>query len=278
MDKNELFKLQVSKCVKCGACVRDCAFRALRQGDDGLPEFAHPEKCMSCQHCLAVCPTGAVTFDGKKPEDSVPLKGLELPGATAVANWMATRRSVRQYKAQDVDRALLDNILKTLGSSPTGCNAHSLTFTCIAGNEAMDKFRKDFIRVIEQHRDGTKLLPRWLAIAAIKLRKGGEDVFFRHAPGLLIVSADETAPSATTPETDVAIACSNFELIANANGLGTCWCGFLPLVQKEVPEILENTIGVRRTSPFYAMMFGIPSVRYARGVQRETYAKIRYRD
>lgn len=274
----DLFKIDGSKCVKCGACVRDCAFRALRSGEDGLPRLAAADRCMRCQHCLAICPVGAITLDGKRPEDSKPLKGLVLPSAEAVANWMVTRRSVRNFrKDEDVDRATLDRVLKVLGNTPTGCNARALTFTCMPDRASMDRFRKDFIKVIERHRDGTKLLPRWLAIAAIKLRKGGEDVFFRSAPGMLIVSSDVSAPSVTTPREDATVACSNFELLANANGIATCWCGFLSLVQREIPEILEDTIGIGRNNPFYAMLFGKSAVRYMRGVQRGDYANIVYR-
>ena len=274
----DLFKIDDSKCVKCGTCVRDCAFRALRSGEDGLPRLAAADRCMRCQHCLAICPVGAITLDGKRPEDSKPLKGLALPSAEAVANWMVTRRSVRNFrKDEDVDRATLDRVLKVLGNTPTGCNARALTFTCMPDRASMDRFRKDFIKVIERHRDGTKLLPRWLAIAAIKLRKGGEDVFFRSAPGMLIVSSDVSAPSVTTPREDATVACSNFELLANANGIATCWCGFLSLVQREIPEILEDTIGIGRNNPFYAMLFGKSAVRYMRGVQRDDYANIVYR-
>lgn len=273
----ELFEVDDSKCVRCGACVDDCAFRALRAGKDGRPSMAHPERCMRCQHCLAVCPVGAVSFDGKRPEDSVSMAGLELPGAEALSNWMATRRSVRRFAAEDVDRATLDRVLKTLGNVPTGCNARSLTFTCFPTRKSMDAFRRDFIDVVAHHRDGTKLLPRWLAVPAIKLRNGGDDAFFRGASGMLIVSSDETNPAVTTPREDVAIACAHFELLANANGIATCWCGFLHLVQKVVPELLETSAGIRRATPFYAILFGRPAVRYHRGVQREDYARIVYR-
>ncbi len=51
----------------------------------------------------------------------------------------------------------------------------------------------------------------------------------------------------------------------------------LKLVQQEIPELLEQTIGLRRTVPFYAMLFGRPGVRYARGVQRDSYARIDFR-
>ena len=152
----EIFEVEESKCLKCGACVRDCAFRALRSGDDGLPRLAFPDRCMRCQHCLAVCPVGAVTFDGRRPEDSLPVKGLALPGLDAVENWMRTRRSMRRFAAEDVDRATLERILKVLGNTPTGCNARALTFTCFPTRKAMDGFRNDFIKAIEQHREGTR--------------------------------------------------------------------------------------------------------------------------
>ena len=273
----ELFEVDGAKCVKCGACVRDCAFRALKMEDAG-PRMAFPDRCMKCQHCLAVCPTGAVTFDGKRPEDSLPVGNLQLPSLESVENWLRTRRSVRRFAAADVDRATLSRILAALGNAPTGCNARSLTFTCFPTHESMDRFRHGFISAIERHRDGTKLLPRWLAVPAIRLRKGGEDMFFRGAGGMLVVSSDEKAPGVTTPREDVTIACAHFEMLANAAGIATCWCGFLGLVQREVPELLEQTIGLSRTAPFYAMLFGLPAVRYARGVQRDSYAQIDFRE
>lgn len=275
--KTDLFEVDKAECVKCGACVRDCFFGALRSGEDGFPVMKNPEKCMRCQHCLAICPKAAVSLDGKVPADSLPTEGLALPKADEVGNWMRTRRSTRRYQQRDVEPEKLDRILRTLANSPTGCNARSLTFTCYPSVASMTAFRTRFIKAIEEHRDGTKLLPRWLAVPALKMRRGGEDMFFRGAPGLLIVSSDETNPEVTTPTEDVVAACTNFELLAQANGLGTCWCGFLRLVQQEVPELLEKTSGIRRTTPFYAMMFGYPAVSYRRGVQRDDYATIVYK-
>ncbi len=273
----ELFKVDGEKCLRCGLCVNDCAFKALSAGKDGFPLMSHAEKCMRCQHCFAICPAGAITFDGISPKDTPAVGELDLPNDVQIENWMKTRRSVRNFRDEDVDGAVLDKVLKILANTPTGCNAHALTFTCLPDRASLKKFKAAFLSAIEEHREGTKLLPRWLAIPAIRLRNGREDVFFRDAAGLLIVSCDETAPSVTTPLEDVAVACSNFELIANANGISTCWCGFLKLVQNEVPELLEKTLGIRRSTPFYAILFGKGTIRYARAVERSAYAKIEYR-
>lgn len=270
----KLFDLDTAKCVRCGLCVRDCAFRALKSGEDGYPALPDETKCMKCQHCFAICPRGAIAFDGKRPADSIATANLELPTAAAVENWLHTRRSCRFYRDADVEPAVIERILKTLGNVPTGCNARSLTFTCYSTRTAMAAFKERFIHALENHRDGVRLLPRSIAVPAIRLRRGGEDIFFRGAPAMLIVSSDETDPGVATPQEDVTIACAHFELLAQAHGLATCWCGFLKLVQQAVPEILEATSGIRRTTPFYAMLFGYPAVRYQRTVQRDDYAKI----
>jgi ferredoxin len=272
------FEVDSSVCLRCGACVRDCAFKVLSFDRTGLPSMPHPEKCMRCQHCFAVCPVGAITFDGVKSTDVAAVKDLELPNADQIANWIRSRRSIRKFAAEDVDPVVLDNVLKLLANSPTGCNARALTFTCYPNRAAVNEFRAAFLKAVEEHRDGSKLLPRWLAVPAIKLRNGGEDIFFRGASGILIVSSDERVPGVTTPQEDVTIGCSNFELLANANGISTCWCGFLKLVQNESPELLEKVVGIRWTTPFYAILFGRKAVKYMRCVERGAYAGIVYKN
>lgn len=271
-----LFELDKTNCVRCGACVRDCSFGALKTDAAGYPFIKDEKRCMRCQHCFAVCPKGAITFDGCRAADSVATAGLTLPSAEAVENWLQVRRSVRRFQEADVDPATLDRILRLLGDVPTGCNARALTFICHPTRQSTDAFRQRFIHAVEEHRDGTKLLPRWLAVPAIKLRQGKADIFFRGAPGLLIITSDETDKAVTTPREDLAAACTYFEMLAHAHGLATCWCGFLQMVQKVVPELLEKTSGIRRTTPFCAMLFGRPALTYPRGVQRSAYAKVVY--
>lgn len=274
----ELFGLDRSRCVKCSLCVKDCLFGALKAGESGYPVMANPDKCMHCQHCLAICPKSAVTFKGKRPEESLVADSLDLPTIGQMDNYMRTRRSTRRYRDCDVDRQVLERIFRALGNSPTGCNARALKFTCLATRKAMNEFREKFIRAIEEHRDGEKLLPRWLAVPAIQMRKGRSDIFFRGAPGMVIISSDETAPGVSTPDEDVVIACSYFEMLAQASGLGTCWCGFLKLVQREIPELLVKTLGFRPTTPFYAVLFGHPALAYQRGVQRDGEAAVDWRE
>ncbi len=276
MSKDPRFHVDAAKCVTCGACVRDCAFKALKSDAEKRPVMAHPARCMLCQHCLSICPAGAVSIDGKKAEDSLRLRDAEFPSAKAVTDWMAFRRSIRQFRPEDVDRASLDAVLRALGNAPTGCNARSLTFTCYPTRAAVKKFTADFIDVLEAPHP--HMLPRWLAAPAIRLRRGGGDMFFRGAPGLLIISSDTDNKEVTTPQEDVAAAVTYFEMLANAHGIATCWCGFLRLAQGVVPELLETIAGIPRKHVFAAVLFGTAAVKYPRGVQREGYATVRMMD
>ena len=61
-----MIAVDAEKCVRCGACVRDCIVEVLKPGADGVPCVASGEErfCLNCQHCLAVCPQGAVVCNG----------------------------------------------------------------------------------------------------------------------------------------------------------------------------------------------------------------------
>ena len=89
----------------------------------------------------------------------------------------------------------------------------------------------------------------------------GDDVVFRNAPHMIVVSAPKNAPCR---EADPWIALSYFDLLAQANGLGTCWGGFAVYAFKwmrcfrralKIPE--DHSVGA-------VLLFGPPAVSYAR--------------
>ena len=55
------------KCIKCGACAKDCITYSIEFDNEGFPLISQDgnERCISCQHCFAICPVGAITFDNK---------------------------------------------------------------------------------------------------------------------------------------------------------------------------------------------------------------------
>jgi ferredoxin len=266
------FKLNAAACVGCGACVRDCPIHILTLGPDAKPavKAGKEDSCIHCQHCLAVCPKAAISVCGKDPADSLPVAGMDVPSAEQMKNLLYSRRSIRQYLPRDVARGLVDRLLAILANVPTGCNAQDLTFSVVYGKAQMDILRERVIETIAKA-PMPPMLPRFIAVPAIAYRHGKADEFFRGAPHLLIVSAGNRS---TTPNEDCVAALAYFDLLAQSFGLGTTWCGYLKMIVDAVPPV-RTLLGLPPATPFYAMLFGYPAVRYARAVQRDDAARTR---
>lgn len=269
------FSIDQSLCTRCGLCVSDCVMRIIEQDDNGLP-YISPEKaanCFACQHCLAVCPTGAVSVLGKNPADSQPIPGIGIPSFEQMDHLVRSRRSVRHYKDENVDPALIETLLKSLAHAPTGVNRQELTFNVIDDKEVMRQFSDTVLTALAEAA-ANEDVPGHFAIAkqmASYPRDVAASIIFRTAPHALIISAPPDAPCGAE---DVALALAYFELLAQSAGLGTVWWGYLRAILMAVPS-LKSVLGIPDDHHFYAMLFGIPAIQFARTTQKEDVAKVR---
>lgn len=53
--------------TKDRACVDACPVEAFHEGDDQL--YVHPEVCIDCVACVALCPVNAIYMDGDVPAE-----------------------------------------------------------------------------------------------------------------------------------------------------------------------------------------------------------------
>ena len=271
------FTVDHNKCVRCNACVTDCPRHIIYRADsvnDGLPAILpqNEQHCLECQHCLAVCPTGAVSVFGLLPHNSIELTAEKLPSASQMHTLLRARRSVRQFKPKNVSCSMIDDLLATLSNSPTGCNDRSLRFLVVSDSNQMMKLRLLVIEALERQMQCNAAMPAFLSAGVAAYRQQGIDELFRGAPHLLLVSAAENASS---PKEDVDLALAYFELLAHSAGLGTTWCGYLKFAVDAAPE-LRATLGLGPQTQFYAMLFGYPNVYYARTVQRDNAACVEH--
>ena len=270
------FIVDGTKCTRCGQCISDCVAKIITQSGGDVP-YIRPEdeaNCIRCQHCLAVCPEAAVSIFGLRPANSQPLKEDSFPALDKMLTLVRGRRSVRQYRDENVDRGLLRQLLEALGNAPTGVNRRALTFSVIDDRDTMLRFRaKTYDMIADAIASGQ--VPghhsEFLKEVDTAWREKGADTIFRGAPHLLAVSA---GPDAVCPQEDVALALAYFELTAQCAGLGTVWCGLATWAMEAVPELKEAT-GIPPDSGYYVMLFGVPGVRYPRTVQRDGAASIR---
>jgi nitroreductase/NAD-dependent dihydropyrimidine dehydrogenase PreA subunit len=255
--------------------VNDCPARIIAQKGKAVPNISAEKEpaCLQCQHCLAVCPTGALSILGRNPEDSLSMSADSFPTLEQMTHLLRGRRSVRQYQDANVDPALLDQLLKTLSNTPTGINKGSLTFSVIADKSVMADFQQQVMTALTAAAAENRIPERfaYLHAATSWPYEYGVKLLFRTAPHALLVSAP---PSTPCPEQDIASALATFDLLAQSAGIGTVWWGMLSMVLETVPE-LKSFWGLPADHRYYAMLFGIPSVRYARTVQRDDAAVIK---
>ena len=258
-------------CRGCGKCVKDCAMGVLGM-QEGRPvvKDGRADACMDCQHCLVVCPEGAVTVNGVGPDDCRNLDEMPIPPTNEVANLLMTRRSIRQFVKADVPRGEIAELLEVLKYVPTGCNMRHLVFKVVDSSSTLASCRQRLMELLVAKMD--QLPARMQDIVRDWQEHPEHDVFFRGAPHLLIVYGD---PKAVTPQVDCDAACAYFDVLAQTAGLGTTWFGFLTHIVDAVPEALD-VFGVPRGAPFHAMLFGEPLVDYVRCVNRKDGARIEW--
>ncbi len=58
----ELIFSDVTKCIKCNACVEICPMRVIEYREDGFPGSARDayKLCINCGYCVDVCTFGAL--------------------------------------------------------------------------------------------------------------------------------------------------------------------------------------------------------------------------
>lgn len=268
MNKEKQFKVDEDLCIACGTCARDCLMGIIEMSPKPVMPADKEALCMECQHCMAVCPKGALSIVGKDPADSLP-NTKDKPSTQQMTNMIMNRRSIRHYKKESIDKGHIHELLSIASYAPTGENGNSVRFTVVDDMEQMNKLRDITYKAIIKAGEAGKV-PENLSFIyefARLWQKDGVDVVFRDAPHIVIASAPSDCPA---PKEDTMIALSYFELLAVSDGLGTLWDGMFKLTLEYIAPELRETFGIPENHLIgYSMIFGKPAVRYARSIQSE---------
>ncbi len=279
--------LDASLCVGCGQCVSVCPADTfeLREGKAVVTGL----HCISCDHCASSCPIGAIRVDGLDA-DAFAFKTLGSNSELrSLVQLMRSRRSCRQYEKRDVDRSLLEDLVRIGISAPSGTNSQKWTFTVLPTRKATlafatrvaDFFRKlnglasnPFLRtalrclgkpeLANYHRRYRPLVEKTLSEWAA----GGRERLFHGAPAVIVVAEK---PGASTPAEDALLATQNILLAAHAMGLGTCLIGFAVSAMAK-DKALQESIGIPKDEKVYAVIaLGHPDQTYVRCAGRKAF-------
>lgn len=240
------------KCVGCSLCVKDCPGACLYL-EDGKAHV-HDSGCIECGHCYAICPQGAVSLSGYECSDEPVVPMTELDSGLLLSA-LRSRRSIRQFTDQDVEKDKIRQILEAGRYSPTGGNSQRVSFTILGSKQ-----KEAEAICLNLFRKGQKI---GSSIAApLKRIDITDSFFFKGAPLVIIVSAGNSV--------DAGLASSYMEIMAESLGLGVLYSGFF-IACTRFSRKLRNLIKLPRgQKAVTCMVIGYPAVRYQRIVPRKS--------
>ncbi|MDO4647216.1 MAG: nitroreductase family protein [Eubacteriales bacterium] len=274
MKEKAYFEVDRDKCIGCGQCIKVCPGAVLEMDKDNKPVMKEFDAfgwngCWKCEHCLAVCPVGAISIFHHKPEESM----TQLPvkeTAPVIKSVIANRHTCRRFIDKDVSADVVNELMDLLANAPNGGNKQQVEFTLIDDKDAMKEFRDlAYTRMDELATEG--IYPEGFDKASFEDMKRWEktvrpDMLFCGAPHLLI---PHVPLGKGEPVPDAIVASAYFEILCNGMGLGCAMLTFPLGVLNTMPEV-KKMLNIPEDHYIPMLLaFGYPEIKYRRGVQKK---------
>lgn len=172
IDRKVTTVIDAEKCIGCELCVKVCPSGTISM-QDGKARVTG-DRSLQCGHCMAVCPVAAVRVEAIDAQSLV-FNSFDLsrhwlaPGDFDTAHLvqlMASRRSCRNYTDQAVERSILEDLVKIGTTAPSATNSQKWTFTVLPDRVAVDAFGQ---RIAEFFRKLNQLAEKRLLCKLLKL-------------------------------------------------------------------------------------------------------------
>ncbi len=295
----KILGIDENKCIKCEKCIPSCSvklFNVIRETNmEKRIEFNDPLRfCFRCGHCIAVCPTEAILYEGadlpynfkeaKKPSEIISYENL--------MKLMRSRRSIRIYKEESLSEDLIDQILESMRYSLSASNRQNRRYLVITNRNDIRYLSDQVSKLMVKAK--RLLVFKYLAVPFtsglvrrrllnpktkisinrfLEARKRGEDRIFFNAPCVIILHAP---PYSKMTASDSAIAISHGMLAAQSLGLGTCWIGFAQEYLWRSKKTRKE-LGIPKKNNVYGVfIIGHPDIEYLRAPPRRE-AKVEWK-
>ena len=256
-------------CIQCGACIDLCAAAAVYQeldpaqdaGLGGETRAVAPEGCWLCGHCVASCPTDAISHSGFPLSECPEIDPAVLPSLAELVTAFRERRSARVFSDRSVPREVVRDLVDLSRWVPSASNEQPVDWLAF---DKADRIAALSARTVEVLAGRAQELRRQAVAGAGRSRQDlqfaedlerleefharGEDPIFYRAPVVLVAHVPVVDDFGRD---DAVYAAYNLMLAAERLGLGTCQigyfqealdrsrqlCGMLGLVQDRRAEV-----------------------------------------
>lgn len=255
-----LFTIDETRCKRDGLCAAECPAGCIVFEEGGLPT-PHEKKqayCLECGHCMAVCPADAIRL-ARFEAGSTPVDGALRLSPEQAEQFLRSRRSVRAFRDEPVDRDEVLELLRTAEYGPSGHNARPTRWCVALGAGKVAGIAEAVADWMRDQAEADSPLASALHLAGIvRAWDNGVDMICRNAPALAVAWGPRKG---VTPREDAVIAATYLELAAFGRGLGACWCGYVVMGAAHSPEI-ARLLGAPGDAQVYgALMLGRPARR-----------------
>jgi nitroreductase/NAD-dependent dihydropyrimidine dehydrogenase PreA subunit len=266
-----LITVDNTKCKKDKLCVMECPMAIIELKDkENCPQSAKGREklCLNCGHCVAVCPTGALSLETMKSEECEQISNNWNPGSEIIDKYLKTRRAIRKFKKEPVEKDKLLKLINMATNAPSGHNGRPVEWTIISERENVKIVAES---VVDWMKDMTEKKPDAAKMfhfdIITKAWNNGIDTITWDAPALVIAHGIKTNPLSLTGCT---IALSHADIAAPSLGLGCCWAGFVSWCAMSWPQLNESINLPKEHAMFGALLTGYPLFKYHRVPKRKT--------
>ena len=249
--------IDTKECIGFGQC-KSVSIRDNIEIDEVAYETG--SNCFECGHCMAICPTKAITlkiFKGRE-DKIVDYNPKDLPVSyNDLLQFLKQRRSIRWFKNKKVDKDTFNKLLQGAYYSPSAQNEQDVEFVVL--DNRLNDFMKhvyNIIKVEEEEFFRIKQFGDYIRDNSIK----------EYHP--LLWSGQQLILTFSTDKTSAVIANTRLELLAYSLGLG----GFYSLFILKADEIdhdklMEFFPGIDKDKHMYsAFIIGYPKKHFKRSI------------
>ena len=253
------------KCTRDGLCVAECPGRLLKMATSEscpVPTSEFDDYCLNCGHCLAICPTSALSLDGLQPEDCMPMTQDLRVTPEQAEQFLTGRRSIRTFNQKTVAQPVLEKLLDIAGAAPSAKNQQPWHWIVVQDPQEVRRLAGmviDWMRgliesdpVMATERGFTRVVAAW---------NNGEERICRGAPHIIIAHGDKAWGFGAE---DCALAISLLDLYATSLGLGCCWGGYFYSAVNFHRPLFEDLGLPGHHQAYGAVMVGYPKFKYQR--------------
>jgi nitroreductase/ferredoxin len=259
------FYIDPEKCNRDGICVEACGRRLIKMEEaDLVPTLIADaeELCVNCGHCVAVCPSGALSHHTMKPEDCPQIRKELIIDLEEAEQFLRSRRSIRNYRDKPVERDKLNKLIQVSGYAPSAHNARPVHFLVIEDKAEVRRLSGLVVDWMRMTIKEDSALAKGLHLDwVVGLWDGGKDPICNNAPHLVITHAAENSPMA---QVDCILALAYAEFIALPLGLGTTWAGYVMAATIFYPPLTEALNLPESQKCFGVIMVGYPKLKFVR--------------